>query len=187
MGGADKALSMLRGQTLLQRAIARARPQVDELLINANGDVNRFTRFGIPVIADYVEGFLGPLAGILTGLEWMKENRPQSNWLATFACDTPFFPHDLVVQLRTKATTDRALAAVAKSAGRQHGILAVWSAHIAETAQSVLIEQNLRKVDDFIVRLQHATVEFPTEPFDPFFNINTPSDLARAETMAVLR
>jgi molybdopterin-guanine dinucleotide biosynthesis protein A len=183
MGGADKALLMLRGRTLIEHAIARASPQVGELLINANGDVNRFAPLRLPIITDSIQGFLGPLAGILTGLEWMRENRPEMKWLASFACDTPFFPADLVMRLIAAAERERALTAVAASNGRQHNIFAVWSTDIAETPESVLGKQGLRKMEDFIERLPHTGVEFPTDPADPFFNINTPDDLAYAEAL----
>ena len=102
MGGADKAFLKLGGETLIARTIARAKPQVGELLINANGDPSRFADFGLPVIADSIGGFLGPLAGILSGLDWMRANRPKARWLATFACDCPFFPRDMVEALIAK-------------------------------------------------------------------------------------
>jgi molybdenum cofactor guanylyltransferase len=183
MGGADKALLMLCGQTLIERAIDRARPQVGELLINAGGNLARFAKFGHTVIEDRMGGFLGPLAGILSGLEWMREQRPKAQWLASFACDTPFFPRDVVTRLIDEAKAERALVSIAASGGRRHNIFAVWSAGILESSQSVLGKQGLRKMDDFVARLRHKNVEFPIEPFDPFFNINTPGDLARAEAL----
>ena len=94
MGGADKAFLKLGGETLIARAIARARPQAGELIINANGDLKRFEGLGCEIIADRIGGFLGPLAGILSGFEWMRRNRPNARWLASFACDCPFFPAD---------------------------------------------------------------------------------------------
>src|SRR5450755_704524 len=115
MGGADKALLMLGGETLMARTIARAKPQVGQLLINANGEASRFAAFGLPVIEDRIGGFLGPLAGILTGLEWIRTNHPDANWLATFSCDCPFFPRDLVEKLIAKAQSEKAAVAVAAS------------------------------------------------------------------------
>lgn len=181
MGGVDKAFVMLGGRTLLAHAIERAGPQVDELLINANGDPSRFASFGREVIADSLPGFLGPLAGILTGLEWMKAHRPNADWLASFPCDTPFLPRDLVRRLIACAVAANTLTAVAASGGRRHGVCAVWSAKIADTPQSVLNGLNLRKMDDFIAHLPHAALAFSAEPLDPFLNVNAPDDLARAE------
>jgi molybdopterin-guanine dinucleotide biosynthesis protein A len=183
MGGTDKALLMLGGETLIARTAARAKTQVGQLLINANGDPSRFASFGSPVIADRISGFLGPLAGILSGLEWMRTNRPKANWLATFSCDCPFFPRDLVERLIAKAQRESVSVAVAASGGRHHPVFAVWRADLPVTAQSVLNDQGLRKMDDFVARFSNTRLNFPSEPVDPFFNINMPDDLARAETL----
>lgn len=182
MGGADKAFLTLGGDTLIARTIARAKPQVGELLVNANGDPARFAGFGLPVIADCIDGFLGPLAGILSAFEWMRANRPEARWLASFACDCPFFPRDMVERLIAKAQSDNALAAIAASGGRHHPVFAVWSADILTTAQSALSDQGLRKMDDFVALFPNTRVTFASDPLDPFFNINTPDDLARAES-----
>jgi molybdopterin-guanine dinucleotide biosynthesis protein A len=183
MGGTDKAFVKLGGETLIARTIARARPQVGELLINANGDLSRFAKFGVPVFSDSIDGFLGPVAGILAGLEWMREHRPDARWLASFACDCPFFPHDMVERLIDKAQSENARVVVAASGVRHHPVFAVWSASIPATSQSVLNDQGLRKMDDFVARFANTRVEFPSDATDPFFNINTPNDLRRAEAL----
>ena len=180
MGGADKAFVMLGGRTLVENAIERARSQAGEILINANGDLSRFVKFGREILPDRIGGFLGPLAGILTGHEWMKEHRPKARWLASIPCDTPFLPLDMVERLIGEAERVHALTAVASSGGRRHNVCAVWSASIAETASTVLNERGLRKMDDFIDSLPHVEVAFDAGPVDPFFNINTADDLARA-------
>jgi molybdopterin-guanine dinucleotide biosynthesis protein A len=183
MGGVDKALLMLRGQTLIERAVAGAKPQVSELIINANGDVSRFARLGVPVISDRIQGFLGPLAGILAGLEWMRENRPDANFMASFACDCPFFPTDMVRRLLKTLQTEKASVAIAASGTRHHPVFALWSAAIEETSESVLKDRGLRKMDDFVDTLPNARVVFSSDLVDPFFNVNTPDDLARAEAL----
>jgi len=181
MGGGDKSLLMLGGETLLARAIARARPQVQDLIISANGDPERFAPFGLPVVADPVPGFLGPLAGILAGLEWMRANRPNAHWLASFACDSPLFPTDMVEPLVTLAQQSKSLIAVAESNERTHPVFAVWSADIAETSESVLVKDGFRKVEDWIANFPHRSLSFSVDPVDPFLNINTPGQLAFAE------
>ena len=181
MGGADKAFLKLGGETLIERAIARARPQVDELIINANGDLKRFDALGCEVIPDRIGGFLGPLAGILSGFEWMRTNRPQARWLASFACDCPFFPADLVERLTAEAQSRDVPIAIAASGERHHPVFAVWSASLPVTSESVLRGESLRKMDDFVAGFPNVRVSFPSEPVDPFLNINTPDDLARAE------
>jgi molybdopterin-guanine dinucleotide biosynthesis protein A len=181
MGGGDKALLMLAGETLLGRAIARAKPQVQDLIINANGDPARFAVYGLPVIADRVQGFLGPLAGILSALEWMRAHRPNARWLASFACDSPIFPTDMVEQLVSLARETQSRITVAESGGRTHPVFAVWSAEIAETSESVLVKDGFRKVEDWIAGFPHRSLGFSVDPVDPFLNVNTPGQLAFAE------
>lgn len=183
MGGVDKAFISLNGETLVARAIARARPQVGELLINANGDPTRFAKFGVPVLPDRIEGFLGPLSGILTGLEWMRANRPQAKWLATFSCDSPFFPTNLVESLIAKAEGENSAVAFATSADNVHPVFAVWRSDIEDTPEDVLLGDLLRKVEDFIALFPYSFVAFPYRPTDPFFNVNTPDDLRQAEAL----
>src|SRR5438105_2885612 len=183
MGGADKAFLKLGGATLIECAIARARPQVDDLIINASGDLSRFDSLGCQVIADRIGGFLGPLAGILSGFEWMRANRAEAHWLASFACDCPFFPGDMVERLIAETQRHDVRIALAASGGRHHPVFAVWSADLPITAQSVLCGQGLRKMDDFIAGFPNIRVNFPSAPIDPFFNINTPDDLAQAQAL----
>lgn len=185
MGGGDKALIPLGGMTLIERAVARASVQVADLVINANGDPARFARLGLPVVADPVPGFVGPIAGVLAGFEWMRANRPNARWLASFACDCPFFPMDMVERLSTGARSRGAKVAVAESGSQHHPVFAVWSAEISATAEAVLVQHGLRKMDDFIATLPNVRVRFDADPIDPFVNINTPEDLAHAEDYIV--
>jgi len=183
MGGVNKAFVEVAGVSLIERAIARARPQVDELLINANSELEGFKEFGLPVISDRVAGFLGPLAGVFAGLDWLHASRPDAAWLASFACDCPFFPLDMVERLRTKAEAEKISVAMAASGLQHHPVFAVWSTTIAGTSETVLVQGGFRKMDDFVARLPHAQVEFSCHPVDPFFNLNTPEDLQRAEAL----
>lgn len=185
MGGVDKALIPLGGMTLIERAVARASVQVSDLLINANGDPKRFAHLGLPVVPDPVGGFVGPIAGVLAGFEWMRANTPEARWLASFACDCPFFPMDMVERLTAKALGERAKVAVAESGAQHHPVFAVWSAEISATADDVLVKRGLRKMDDFIATLPNVRVRFDTDPIDPFVNINTPEELALAEDYIV--
>ena len=186
MGGVDKALLPLGGTTLIERAVARASVQVADLIINANGDPQRFAHLGRPVVADRVGGFVGPLAGIFAAFEWMRANRPKVRWLASFACDCPFFPMDMVERLVEGAKREKARVGVAQSAGGQHHpVFAVWSAEIASTSEDVLVKGGFRKMDDFIATLSNVRVSFAADPIDPFLNINTPEELAFAEDYIV--
>jgi molybdopterin-guanine dinucleotide biosynthesis protein A len=182
MGGGDKCLRPLGRTTLLGHVIERARPQVTRLVLNANGDPARFATFDLPVAGDVIGGFAGPLAGVLTGMEWAQSHRPDLPWVATIATDTPFFPRDLVQRLFEAAAAGADLACAA-SAGRSHPVFGLWPVRLAVDLRRAMAEEGLRKVDDWTGRYRLATVEFPAGKVDPFFNANTPDDLARAERL----
>jgi molybdopterin-guanine dinucleotide biosynthesis protein A len=181
MGGGDKSLRRLGGRTILEHVIERARPQVAALLLNANGDPARFASFGLPVAADVVEGFAGPLAGVLTGMEWARAKRPDCAWIATMATDTPFFPRDLVARLHH--AIEGADLACASSNGRANPVFGLWPVRLADDLRRAMIEEEIRKVDVWTARYRLVEVDFPAEPFDPFFNANRPEDLAEAERL----
>jgi molybdopterin-guanine dinucleotide biosynthesis protein A len=183
MGGGDKSLRLLAGRTLLEHVIGRARPQVERLILNANGDPSRFARFGLPVLADAVGGFAGPLAGVLTGLEWAKEKAPRCAWVASFATDAPLFPLDLVARLRAEAERAEADIAFAASGGRRHPVFGLWPVRLAADLRAALVEEGVRKVEDWTSRYRVAVAEYPALPIDPFFNANRPEDLAEAERL----
>ena len=183
MGGGDKALLDLGGRTILDHVIERARPQVAALALNANGDAQRFERFGLPVIADVVEGYAGPLAGVLTGLEWAAAEAPDCAWVATFASDAPFLPDDLVARLLAAVEQGGAEMACAASAGRHHPVFGLWPVALAGALRGAVIDEAVRKVDLWTARYGLAVADFETEPHDPFFNANRPEDLAEAEAL----
>lgn len=180
MGGGDKCLRALGGRTILDHVIARARPQVEELILNANGDPQRFAAFGLPVAPDVVPDFAGPLAGVLTGMDWARRHRPDCRWIATFASDTPFFPHDLVARFRARVAADQADMACARSGGQSHPVFGLWPVALAAALRTAM-DEGVRKVDIWTARYRLAEVEFSAVPLDPFFNTNRPEDLAEAE------
>ncbi|MGH6920056.1 MAG: molybdenum cofactor guanylyltransferase MobA [Geminicoccaceae bacterium] len=181
MGGGDKSLRHLGDRTILEHVIERARPQVAALVLNANGDPARFARFGLPVAADVVEGFAGPLAGVLTGMEWARANRPDCAWIASIATDTPFFPKDLVA--RMCQAVEGAELACASSRGRANPVFGLWPVRLADDLRRAMVDEEIRKVDVWTARYRLVEVDFPAEPFDPFFNANRPEDLAEAERL----
>jgi molybdopterin-guanine dinucleotide biosynthesis protein A len=183
MGGADKSFLTLAGRPLIAHVIARARSQVDHLLINANADTARFSAFGLPVVADCVPGFQGPLAGIFAGLAWSRQNHPDAVWLATFPNDSPFFPADLVARLIAAARQSGALVASATSAGQHHPVFAVWSTAIDMTPKEIFDQRQSHRVDAGLALFPHTQVAFDVADYDPFFNVNTPEDLAMAERL----
>lgn len=185
MGGGDKTLLVLGGRRLLDHVVARLAPQVGPMALSANGDPMRFARFGLPVLADTVEGYAGPLAGILTGLEWASM---ACSGVVTAAGDTPFLPEDLVDRLATAAAEHPGAIAVANSGGKRHPTFALWPLGIHDALRRFLVDEDKRRVSAFIERHGFVEVEFPMwhsgeHEIDPFFNINTPDDLAAAERL----
>ncbi|MBO6782219.1 MAG: molybdenum cofactor guanylyltransferase MobA [Alphaproteobacteria bacterium] len=183
LGGGDKALKELGGRPMLTHAIERLAPQVGQVVVNANGDPARFDSFRVPVIADTVEGFVGPLAGVLAGMEWALVNAPEYDWIATVATDAPFFPEDLVARLAEAVADDAADLACAESNGRAHPVFGFWPVSLAGDLRCALVDEKVRKVDAWTKRFRLARVQFPIENVDPFFNINRPEDMAEAAAL----
>jgi molybdopterin-guanine dinucleotide biosynthesis protein A len=186
MGGGDKPMRQIGGRSILARVIARLAPQCDGLILNANGDPSRFAGFGLPVIADNVGNFPGPLAGILAGLDWAAANRPGVGWMLSAAADCPFLPRDLVDRLHRARAEQNAELAVAASAGQSHPVIGLWRVALREELRHALVVEDIRKIDRWTARYRLATVTWPTKPLDPFFNANTVDDIAEAEKLAGL-
>jgi molybdopterin-guanine dinucleotide biosynthesis protein A len=183
MGGGDKGLRDLGGRPVLAHIVERVVPQVDTLILNAGGDPARFARFGLPVVADSLPGQPGPLAGVLTGLEWAREHLPGCSWVASFAGDAPFVPENLVEQLAVAVAREGADMACAASAGRRHPVFGLWPVRLADDLRSAVADEGIRKVDLWTARHAMAVVDVPVAEVDPFFNVNTPDDLAAAEAI----
>lgn len=186
MGGGDKPLRKIGGRTILSRVIARLAPQCECLVLNANGDPQRFASFGLPVIADGVKDYPGPLAGILAALDWAAANRPNAAWMVSAPGDCPFLPRDLVARLREAVIAEDAELAVAASQKQSHPVIGLWSVTLREPLRKALLVEGARKVGDWVARRRVATVDWPAEPIDPFFNANTADDLAEAERLAAI-
>ncbi|MBL8831892.1 MAG: molybdenum cofactor guanylyltransferase MobA [Rhodospirillales bacterium] len=180
MGGGDKCLRDLGGRPLLAHIVARARPQVSALVLNANGPPERFAAFGLPVVADTVEGYAGPLAGVLAGLDWAAANAPEAAWVASFASDAPFFPADLVARMHAAIAAEGAQLACAASGGQAHPVFGLWRVDLREALRDAMVREKIYKVDRWTARYRLATVEYPAVPDDPFFNANRPDDLDAA-------
>lgn len=186
MGGGDKPMRTIGGRTILERVIARLLPQCSGLILNANGDPARFAAFGLQVVADDVPGFPGPLAGILAALDWTAANRPEIEWVLSAAGDCPFLPRDLVARLHKVRASENAQLAVAASGGQSHPVIGLWRVGLRDELRHALVVEDLRKIDRWTARYPLATVTWPAEPLDPFFNANTVEDIAEAERLAAL-
>ena len=185
MGGGDKCLRLLAGRPMLTHVIDRVRPQVSQLVINANGDAERFSAFRLPVVADPVDGFVGPLAGVLAGMRWAAAHAPQARWALSVPSDAPFLPANLVVRLHSELQdAPDCKIALAHSSGRVHPVVGLWPIDLADDLEAALRE-GIRKVLHWTDR--HGTVEvnFQAERFgpaeiDPFFNANRPEEIEAA-------
>jgi molybdopterin-guanine dinucleotide biosynthesis protein A len=186
MGGGDKPMRRIGGRTILERVIARLKPQCGELILNANGDPARFAEFGLPVIADTVKDFPGPLAGILAALDWTAANRPNVPFILSAAADCPFLPRDLVARLDRARGEENAQLAVASSGGQSHPVIGLWSVALRDELRHALVVEDIRRIDRWTARYKLATVSWPTVPLDPFFNANTMDDIAEADRLAAL-
>jgi molybdopterin-guanine dinucleotide biosynthesis protein A len=184
MGGGDKGLSAIDGRSMLGRVIATLAPQCTGLLLNANGDPGRFESFGLPIVADDVPGFAGPLAGILAGLEWLAQKAPAAVWAVSVAADTPFIPTDLVARLHAARSAAEARLACAASAGRIHPVVGLWPVALRHDLRAFLIDEGQRRTGSFAARYRLAEAAWPDTPYDPFFNANAPQDLDEAEAIA---
>jgi molybdopterin-guanine dinucleotide biosynthesis protein A len=186
MGGGDKPLREIGGRTILARVIKRLKPQCECLLLSANGDPLRFAPFGLPVIADSVKDHPGPLAGVLACFDWTAAHQPDAQWILSAPGDCPFLPRDLVARLRQAVSAQDAELAVAASQGRSHPVIGLWKVGLRDALRHAIVDEGLRKVEAWTQRHRVATVTWPAEPLDPFFNANTLEDLAEAERFAAL-
>jgi len=185
MGGGDKGLLSLGGRSLLAHVVERLEPQVAGLALNANGDATRFDGFGLPVVSDTIDGFAGPLAGVLAGLDWAATQGAET--IVTAAADTPFFPCDLVPRLLVEAQGMDAplvLAATLDETRGQvrHPTFGLWPVSLRDDLRTAL-QGGLRKVVVWSDQYGGREAVFASDGIDPFFNVNRPEDLARAETM----
>lgn len=183
MGGGDKPLREIGGRSILARVIDRMSPQCDALILNANGDPQRFAFTGLPVIADDIPDFAGPLAGILAALDHVAAHHPDIAWVASVAADTPFLPHDYVSRLHAAREAAGVPLACAESDGRTHPVNGLWSVALRADLRHALVEEDMRKIDRWTARHGVAHAAWPVTPVDPFFNANRPEDLDEAEAL----
>jgi molybdopterin-guanine dinucleotide biosynthesis protein A len=182
MGGDDKALRLLGGRPLLEHVLARLRPQVDGIVLNANGDPARFAHWQLPVVPDAAGGPHGPLAGVLAGMVWTQRNRPAIADIMTVPTDSPFIPHDLVLKLLQERARRGGVIALAGSGGRPHPVIGLWPVRLAPLLAEALARGE-RRVGAWALAQGAVSVNWPTTGFDPFLNLNRPEELVAAELM----
>src|SRR5262245_23549903 len=184
MGRGDKARIRVGGKTILERVLARLTPQCARVILNANGDPARFADTGLPVVADSVPDFAGPLAGILAGLDWAAVNAPDIAEVVSVPGDCPFLPDDLVTRLAAaRRAADQPLAC-ARSGDWRHPVVGLWPVKLRDDLRTALVQEGLHKIEAWTARHGVAIADWPASPVDPFFNVNTPGDAAEAERIA---
>lgn len=190
MGGGDKGLLALGPESMLALVIERIGPQVSQLVLNANGDPARFAQFRLPVVADTIGGFVGPLAGVLAGLRWAAAHAPDAQYVVSVSADAPFLPGDLVARLAAALRDRPRSIALAQSAGELHPVIGLWPVALADDLEEEL-RAGIRKVLRWTDKHGTIPVDFPLhsrggETIDPFFNANTPEELAEARRLLAL-
>ena len=184
MGGGDKTMRAIAGRPILDHVIERLAPQCASLILNANGDPARFGAWGLPVVPDDVPDFAGPLAGVLAALDWTALHHPAIEWVVSVAADCPFLPRDLVTRMQTERAMVEAELAVAASGDQSHPVVGLWKVSLREALRHALVVEECRKIDRWTARYKLVTTQWPVTPVDPFFNANTPDDVAEAEALA---
>jgi molybdopterin-guanine dinucleotide biosynthesis protein A len=186
-GSGDKALLDLAGRSMIGHVIEKLASQTKAVIVNANGDPGRFRSLGRPVVADTVDGFVGPLAGVLAGMRWAAFHHPEASHIVTASADAPFLPDDLVARLRQAADRRPGAIAMAHSAGEIHPVIGLWPVALADDLEAAL-RSGVRKVLAWTDR--HGTVPVNFGPVmvsgqtvDPFFNANTPAELDEARRL----
>jgi molybdopterin-guanine dinucleotide biosynthesis protein A len=184
MGGGDKTRIRIGGKTILERVLARFKPQCVAVILNANGDPARFSDTGLPVVPDTVPGFAGPLAGILAGLDWTAAHAPAITDVASVPGDCPFLPGDLVARLSAAREAAGVPLACARSGDWRHPVVGLWPVALRQDLRKALVEEDMHKIETWTARHGIAIGDWPATPIDPFFNVNTPADVAEAEGIA---
>lgn len=187
MGGGDKARIKIGRSTILDRVLATLSGQCVDIIINANGDPKRFEDTGCVVVADSVPDFAGPLAGILAGLDWLAAQDNGVEWMLSVPGDCPFLPDDLVerLHLARRAMSAGVPLACARSGEWRHPVVGLWPLALRENLRKALFDEGLHKIEVWTARHGIAIAEWPDQPIDPFFNVNTPEDAERATRIAL--
>ena len=183
MGGGDKSMLALGGQPILNYVVDLAQAQVDTVLLNVNGDAQRFAAFELPVQADIVPDFAGPLAGVVSAMAWAKQHKPNATHIITMAADTPFFPADYVSRMIKQMQLGGQRLACASYEGRTQPVFGLWPVDLFDDLYRAIVEDDMRKVDRFTSPYGVADVAFDELTHNPFFNVNRPEDLSLAEQL----
>jgi len=181
--GKDKLFLELNNKKLIEHTIDKVKKYLKKVIIITSQDNEFFSKNNLTTVKDCVEGQLGPLVGILTAMKWAKENLNKCSWIATFPCDTPFFPESIIKSFIEESEKKESLILCASSHGRKHNIFGLWSLDLYDKLKDDLINKKVRKVQDWTEKNKIKNLEFKFKDYDPFFNINTEEDLEFAKKL----
>lgn len=182
--GKDKLFLELNNKKLIEHTIDKVKKYLKKIVIITNQDNEFFFKNNLTTVKDCIEGQLGPLVGILTAMKWAKENLSKCSWIATFPCDTPFFPESIIKNFIEESEKKESLILCASSHGRKHNIFGLWSLDLYDKLKDDLINKKVRKVQDWTEKNKIKNLEFKFKDYDPFFNINTEEDLEFAKKLS---
>ena len=183
--GEDKNQVKLGNITLLEHVLAKVTKKFQKTLIISNQNLNIKTLNSLPLVPDCIQGNLGPLVGVLTAMKWIKKNNKQYEWIATFPSDTPFFDTSIIEKYKSTISLNESLLYFARSNQKRHNIFGLWSVKLMDTLENDLINNNFRKVEKWADKIGVKTINVKIDKFDPFFNINTKTDLKEAEKILI--
>ena len=183
--GKDKLFLNLDNKTLIEHTIIKVKKYLKDLIIITNKENEFFSTNNLTIVKDCIEGQLGPLVGILTAMKWARENSPKYSWIATFPCDTPFFPESIILKFIEESKKKESLILCASSHGRKHNIFGLWSLDLYDKLYNDLVNNKIRKVQDWTKQNNIKNLEFKFKDYDPFFNINTKEDLEFAKKLSL--
>ncbi len=185
MGGGAKCLLDVAGKPILAHIVERFGPQVDQLVLNTNEAPSLFQGFDVAIVADKFPDQPGPLAGLLSCLDYAAHNAPAAEWVATVPSDCPFVPRDLIARLLEHAPDDTTNNAVVAASGEHlHPLAGLWRPALLGRLKRAFEDHGLRGMKQWVEDVEGRHVSFAITPFDPFFNVNRPEDLARAGAIA---